>query len=154
MLNKCIKIGTLNLALWMLLRFFHQQIIVMNDSQGELLTRITQILVRLVILAVKYVTTAGIATFGASATQSCNTGYDLIGTAAIPCGADGSWRSASPVTCTLKCMYIRIIPLLHSDHESHELSRINSFWIRSWNIISSCENLNWIVLSVVSSCNS
>ena len=28
---------------------------VMNDSQGELLTTITQILVRMVILAVKYV---------------------------------------------------------------------------------------------------
>ena len=34
---------------------FHQQIIVMNDSQGKLLTTITQILVRLVILAVKYI---------------------------------------------------------------------------------------------------
>ena len=53
-----------------------------------------------------YVTTAGIATFGASATQSCNTGCDLSGTAAISCGADGSWRSATPVTGTLECMYI------------------------------------------------
>ena len=43
-----IKIGTLNAPL-----IFHQQIMVMDDSQGELLTTITQILVRLVILAVK-----------------------------------------------------------------------------------------------------
>ena len=45
-----IKIGTLNVSL-----IFHQQIMVMNDSQGELVTTITQILVRMVILAVKYV---------------------------------------------------------------------------------------------------
>ena len=45
-----IKIGNLNAPL-----IIHQQIMVMNDSQGELLTTITQILVRLVILAVKYV---------------------------------------------------------------------------------------------------
>ena len=45
-----IKIGTLNAPL-----ILQQQIMVMNDSQGELLTTITQILVRLVILAVKYV---------------------------------------------------------------------------------------------------
>ena len=45
-----IKIGTLNTSL-----ILQQQVMVMNDSQGELLTTITQILVRLVILAVKYV---------------------------------------------------------------------------------------------------
>ena len=45
-----IKIGTLNAPL-----IFHQQIMVMNDSQGELVTTITQILVRMVIKAVKYV---------------------------------------------------------------------------------------------------
>ena len=45
-----IKIGTLNAPL-----ILHQQIMVINDSQGELLTTIIQILVRLVILAVKYV---------------------------------------------------------------------------------------------------
>ena len=45
-----IKIGTLNAPL-----ILHQQIMVMNDSQGELLTTITNILVRMVILAVKYV---------------------------------------------------------------------------------------------------
>ena len=45
-----IKIGTLNAAL-----ILHQQIMVINDSQGELLTTIIQILVRMVILAVKYV---------------------------------------------------------------------------------------------------
>ena len=45
-----IKIGTLNVTL-----IFHQQIMVMNDSQGELVTTITQILVRMVIKAVKYV---------------------------------------------------------------------------------------------------
>ena len=39
-----IKIGTLNVPL-----IFHQQIMVMNDSQGELVTTITQILVRMVI---------------------------------------------------------------------------------------------------------
>ena len=50
------------------------------------------------------VTTAGVTIYGASATQSCNTGYDLSGTAAISCGADGSW-SASPVICTLKGMH-------------------------------------------------
>ena len=41
-----IKIGTLNAAL-----ILHQQIMVINDSQGELLTTIIQILVRMVILA-------------------------------------------------------------------------------------------------------
>ena len=45
-----IKICNLNAPL-----IIHQQIMVMNDSQGELLTTITQILVSLVILAVKYV---------------------------------------------------------------------------------------------------
>ena len=39
-----IKIGTLNVPL-----LFHQQIMVMNDSQGELVPTITQILVRMVI---------------------------------------------------------------------------------------------------------
>ena len=39
-----IKIGTLNVPL-----IFNQQIMVMNDSQGELVTTITQILVRMVI---------------------------------------------------------------------------------------------------------
>ena len=34
---------------------FHQQIMVMSDSQGELVTTITQILVRMVIWAVKYI---------------------------------------------------------------------------------------------------
>ena len=39
-----IKIGTLNVPL-----IFHQQIMVMNDSQGELVTTMTQILVKMVI---------------------------------------------------------------------------------------------------------
>ena len=39
-----IKIGTLNVPL-----IFHQQIMVMNDSQDELVTTITQILVRMVV---------------------------------------------------------------------------------------------------------
>ena len=39
-----INIGTLNVPL-----IFHQQIMVMNNSQGELVTTITQILVRIVI---------------------------------------------------------------------------------------------------------
>ena len=50
------------------------------------------------------VITAGVTTYGASATQSCNSGYDLSGTAAIACRADGSW-SASPVICTLKGLH-------------------------------------------------
>ena len=45
-----IKIGTLNNPL-----IFYQQIMVMNDRQGELVTTITHILVRMVIQAVKYV---------------------------------------------------------------------------------------------------
>ena len=45
-----IKIGTLNAPL-----VFHQQITVISDSQGELVTPITQILVRMVIKAVEYV---------------------------------------------------------------------------------------------------
>ena len=44
-----IKIGTLNAPL-----ILHQQIMVMSDSQGELLTTITQILVRMVILDVLF----------------------------------------------------------------------------------------------------
>ena len=48
--------------------------------------------------------TAGVTTYGASATQSCNTGYDLSGTVVIFCGTDGSW-SAPPVTCTLEGMH-------------------------------------------------
>ena len=39
-----IKIGTLNVPL-----IFHQQIMVMNDNQGELVSTITQIMVRMVI---------------------------------------------------------------------------------------------------------
>ena len=45
-----IKIGTLNAPL-----IFHHQIMFMNESWGQLLTTITQILVRLVMVAVKYV---------------------------------------------------------------------------------------------------
>ena len=45
-----LEIGLLNAPL-----IFHQQIMVMNDSQGELVTTITQILVRMVIYAVKCV---------------------------------------------------------------------------------------------------
>ena len=45
-----LKIGTFNAPL-----IFHQQIMVMNDSQGELVTAITQILVIIMIYAVKYV---------------------------------------------------------------------------------------------------
>ena len=49
---KCVacQIGTLIAPL-----ILHQQIMVMNDSQGELLTTIIRILVRMVILAVKCV---------------------------------------------------------------------------------------------------
>ena len=45
-----IKIGTLNAPL-----IFHHQIMFTNESWGQLLTTITQILVRLVIVAIKYV---------------------------------------------------------------------------------------------------
>ena len=37
---------------------------------------------------------------GATATQSCNTGYNLSGTTDISCGTNGSW-SDQPVTCSL-----------------------------------------------------
>ena len=49
-------------------------------------------------------TPAGVTTYGATATQSCNPGYDLSGSASISCGVDGFW-SALPVTCTLKGMH-------------------------------------------------
>ena len=51
-----------------------------------------------------------ITTYGANATQTCTPGYDLIGTAAIWCGVNGSW-SDPHVTCSLKgcdtcvCLY-------------------------------------------------
>ena len=46
-------------------------------------------------------TPVGITTYGATATQTCNVGYEPNGTAVISCGSDGSW-SDIPVTCTLK----------------------------------------------------
>ena len=39
-------------------------------------------------------------TYGASATQLCNTGYTLNGTENITCGADGNW-SEPAITCTI-----------------------------------------------------
>ena len=47
---------------------------------------------------------AGKTTFGATATQSCNEGYDLAGESNIRCQANGTW-SAQPVTCTIKGKY-------------------------------------------------
>ena len=44
-------------------------------------------------------TDAGTTTYGATATQSCNTGFYLTGVTNITCGADGSWSEAA-VTCT------------------------------------------------------
>ena len=44
---------------------------------------------------------AGTTTYGSTAIQSCNTGFDLIGVTNITCGADGKWSNPS-VTCTLK----------------------------------------------------
>ena len=44
---------------------------------------------------------AGVTTYGARATQSCNTGYDTTGTTTIECMATGSW-SAGPVQCIIK----------------------------------------------------
>ena len=42
--------------------------------------------------------------YGSTATQVCNTGYDLIGTANISCRADGFW-SSPPVICSLIGLY-------------------------------------------------
>ena len=44
---------------------------------------------------------AGITTYGASATHSCNVGYELNGVKTITCGDDGNW-SKPAVTCTIK----------------------------------------------------
>ena len=46
-------------------------------------------------------TDAGTTTYGSTATQSCNTGFDLIGVTNITCGADGNWSNPT-VTCTIK----------------------------------------------------
>ena len=45
-------------------------------------------------------TNTSVTTPGATATQTCNTGYNLSGTADISCGTDGSW-SDPPATCAL-----------------------------------------------------
>ena len=49
-------------------------------------------------------TIPGKTTYGSTATQVCNPGYDLIGTTSIFCRADGSW-SAPPVICSLIGLY-------------------------------------------------
>ena len=46
-------------------------------------------------------TEAGTTTYGATATQSCNTGFDLSGVVNITCGADGNWSDPA-VTCIIK----------------------------------------------------
>ena len=43
----------------------------------------------------------GTTTYGATATQSCNIGFDLTGVANITCGADGNWSSPA-VNCIIK----------------------------------------------------
>ena len=43
----------------------------------------------------------GVTTYGATATQECDPGYDLSGKSSIACGMNGSW-SAQPVACSLK----------------------------------------------------
>ena len=45
-------------------------------------------------------TAYNVTTYGSSATQSCNIGYDLAGDVNISCGSDGNW-SHQPVSCTL-----------------------------------------------------
>ena len=49
-------------------------------------------------------TIPGATTYGSSATQVCNAGYDLRGTVNISCGVDGSW-SSPPVICSLIGLY-------------------------------------------------
>ena len=46
-------------------------------------------------------TDAGTTTYGATATQSCNIGFDLTGVANITCRADGNWSNPA-VTCIIK----------------------------------------------------
>ena len=46
-------------------------------------------------------TDAGITTYGASASQSCDVGFDLSGVANITCKADGNW-SDPVITCIIK----------------------------------------------------
>ena len=50
-------------------------------------------------------TNHGATSYGSTATQACNPGFDLIGTAYISCKADKSW-SAPPVTCSIIGMYL------------------------------------------------
>ena len=49
----------------------------------------------------------GITTYGVSATQRCNIGYELTGVANITCTADGNWSDPA-VTCTIKGKWSRI----------------------------------------------
>ena len=44
---------------------------------------------------------SNVTTYGASANQTCDVGYDLNGIITISCTADGNW-SASTVICTMK----------------------------------------------------
>ena len=44
---------------------------------------------------------AGTTTYGTTATQSCDIGFDLTGVANITCGADGNWSNQA-VTCIIK----------------------------------------------------
>ena len=44
---------------------------------------------------------SNVTTYGVSANQSCDVGYELNGTTTITCTENGTW-SASPVICTMK----------------------------------------------------
>ena len=65
-------------------------------------------------------TNTGVTTLGATATQTCNTGYDLSGTADITCEMDGSW-SNQPITCSLIGMDSVHLWFRMSMHMSHNL---------------------------------
>ena len=45
-------------------------------------------------------TVTGVTTYGATATQSCNTGYKHSGSTIIQCQANGKWSAS--LTCTIK----------------------------------------------------
>ena len=48
-------------------------------------------------------TSSGITTYGATASQSCNAGYILSGDTVIRCKSTGSWSAS--VTCSIKGMW-------------------------------------------------
>src|SRR5262249_21389655 len=46
---------------------------------------------------------ATVTTYGATATYSCNSGFDVVGTATRTCGADGTWSSSAPSCAPKYC---------------------------------------------------